>query len=156
MTAYCENGNGFGSFHEKSWNYLQEHAARVEHELRRKIWSYCVKNYNAFLKYVEVDDPDWEEIKSALVWEHEKVLDPQIELWGIDLIDDGLDDTGFIVFDFYVGWDEEHGMSVIMHKERVLAAGGGGEFLNCGVGLISAIKYSQQFNFDEGDLRIDG
>jgi hypothetical protein len=102
----------------------------------------------------EDDDPDWQEIKDAERWDDESALDSQIELTGIGLVDDGFDDVGFSIFDFAVGWDDEHGISILMHKSHVLAASSQADFTNRGANLIPHAKYIQADDFEDGDFRI--
>jgi hypothetical protein len=155
VIAYCENGNGFGTHHENAWNFITDNAAKIERELRRKLWPACLQNYKAFLADVEPDDEDWQDIKDAVNWEQEDALDFQIKLTEIGLVDDGFDEVGFSIFEFAVGWDEEHGRSILMHKDRVLAASGGADFTNRGSNLIPHAKYIQAHEFLDGDFRIE-
>jgi hypothetical protein len=155
VIAYCENGNGFGTHHENAWNFIVDNAAKIERELRRKLWPACLQNYEEFLADVEPDDEDWQDIKDAVNWEQEDALDFQIKLTEIGLVDDGFDEVGFSIFEFAVGWDEEHGRSILMHKDRVLAASGGADFTNRGSNLIPHAKYIQAHEFLDGDFRIE-
>ena len=73
----------------------------------------------------------------------------------IGLLDDGFDDCGFSYYDFASGWDEEHGISILMHRSDVLAAGGISEFCNRGSELIGHVRAIQAYDLSDGDLRLD-
>lgn len=156
VTAYCDTDRGFGSVQENCWNYIKANIEQIETELRRKIWAICRENFEEFLENVEADNPEWLELKYLAKWEDPSSLDVQIELTEIGLFDHGFDEVGFCTFDFDVGWDEEHGLSILMHKGHVLAASSGADFTGRGSSLIGHAKCIQKFDFTDGDLRIDG
>lgn len=152
--AICENGNALGEYHENAWNFIQENSNSIEQELRRKLWVVCHSNFSEFTEALETDDEEWIRMKDAVDWEAKSSLEVQVELTSITLIDDGIDEIGFSCFDFSVGWDDEHGISVLMHKDNVLAASCCGDFSNRGPNLIPHAKAIQEFDFAEGDFRI--
>jgi len=115
----------------------------------------CLDNYHTFAEYVDPSDEAWQQIQGNEEWTNEKSLDTQIELIGINLLDRGFDEIGFSLFDFAVGWDEEHGVSILMHRNRVLAASGLGDFTNRGENLIAHARSIQAYNFTAGDLKLD-
>lgn len=47
---------------------------------------------------------------------------------GLAIFDEGPSDHGFLALDFNCGWDEEHGLSVLMHMGKVLTVGAIGDF----------------------------
>lgn len=156
LTAYCETGAGFGSVQEACWNYIKSHTDLIEKELRRKLWAICRENFEEFLASIDGDDTEWLELKDIAEWEHPSSLDLQVELVGIGMFDHGFDEVGFCTFDFDVGWDEEHGLSILMHKGNVLAASCSADFTGRGASIVGHAKCIQNFAFTEGDLRIEG
>lgn len=156
VEAYCENDNGFGSYHEKAWKFITSNPTQIERELRRKLWPSCLQNYLEFVANVQPDDENWQQIKDRERWDQPSAIDSQVELTSIGLIDDGFDDIGFTLFEFEVGWDEEHGFSILMHRDRVLAASCGADFTNRGANLVPHAKYIQGYDFTDGDFRIEG
>jgi len=69
----------------------------------------------------------------------------------VGLADSGLDECGFSSFEFQTGWDRDHGLGVLMHKDRVLAAGGLTELIH-GSGLLAGARAVQAYDLDEGDF----
>jgi len=151
----CENDNGLGAYHEKAWDYIVAHGADVERSLRRKLWRECFRSYQEFVKEVDPRDCGWLAIKNAQPWDREESLDAQVELISIEWVDDGFDEVGFSIYEFGVGWDEEHGASILMHKTGVLAASVGLDFADRGPALVPHAKYIQLHDFSDGDLRIE-
>ena len=159
VTAFCETSKEFGSLQENAWNFLIANAEAIDANLRRKLFVHHLKGYRGFVDELVPDFEDdeldgWNEIKDAIDWESPAAIDHLYELTGIGLLDDGFDECGFYYFDFQSGWDEEHGVSVLMHRAEVLAAGGMAEFSNRGPGLIPHAKSIQEYDFDEGDFRL--
>ena len=155
VNSYCENGNGFGAYQENAWSFIVTNPSTIESELRRKLWPPCLGNYHYFIGEVDPNDEEWTRIRSVQNWEQPSALDGQVELTSIGLVDDGFDDVGFSLFEFAVGWDEEHGLSVLMHRGYVLAASCGADFTGRGPNLIPHAKSIQHSEFADGDLRIE-
>lgn len=74
-------------------------------------------------------------------------LRQQIELIEIGFIEEHKDGLAYLSFDFNCGWEEEHGVSVVVHAGTVLVVGGCADFYNRGSGLeahIEGIRSRQQ------------
>ncbi len=151
---------GVGSAHEKAWDYLLNHAAAIEAALRRKLKARHAKSLQSF---VENDLPEmkslqkyWKEIQGQVDVESSMALDQFFKLVSIGLADHGLDECGFVAFDFQTGWDRDHGLEIVMHKDRVLAAGGMQEIISAGASILDAAKSIQAYDLDEGDYALQG
>lgn len=155
VVALCEFENGVTAIHERTWNFIVANRPEIERQLRRKLWAACLRNYQDFIFNLNVNDEVWLRIKEAENWETIGALDSQIELIGINLLDHGFDEIGFSLFDFSVGWDEEHGASLLMHRDRILAASGLADFTNRGQSLIPHARSIQAYDFTQGDLKLD-
>ncbi len=156
LTANCETTVDLGPVHENCWNFIEANTGQIEKELRRKLWAICRDNFQSFLEVVEPDSAEWLKSRNLAAWEDPSSLDVQVRLTGIGLFDHGFDEVGFCTFDFDVGWDEEHGCSILMHKSHVLAASSVADFIGRGSGVIDHATYIQTFTFTKGDLRIKG
>jgi hypothetical protein len=155
VTAHLEEGNSIGSFHENCWNYVIENATTIERELRRKLWPLCKENFDYFIQCVKSDNPAWLEARNATDWNSPSSLDLQVSFEDITIFDDGFDETGFCIFSFEVPWDPEHGCSILMHKDRVIAVGQYADFLVSTPDLVPIAKELQKHNFTEGDFQFE-
>ena len=159
VEAFCENGNEFGDYHEHAWDFIVGNATTVEANLRRKLFVHHLKGYRGFVDqcvpgFNEGEMDEWNEIKNTIDWDTPAAIDHLYQLTSIGLLDDGIDDCGYCYFNFISGWDEEHGISILMHKSGVLAAGGISEFCNRGSELIPHVKAIQAYDLDDGDLSL--
>jgi hypothetical protein len=80
-------------------------------------------------------------------------LKKQISWVSLGLFDHGWEGVGFITLDFRCSWDPEHGMSILMHRDRVIAEAGSAEWSNRGDSLIESAKYTQSFT-DGYDIKL--
>ena len=65
---------------------------------------------------------------------------------GMTLFDQGWDGHGVVTFDFYCGWDEEHGICLLMHKGQVVAKSGLSTFTCRGDSLLGHAKIVQKYS----------
>jgi hypothetical protein len=101
VTAFCENGNEFGEFHQRAWSFITNNAAAVEANLRRKLFVHHLRGYRGFVEECVPDFDDyevdeWNKIKNAIDWDTLDAVNDLYELSSIGLLDDGLDDCGYI------------------------------------------------------------
>ena len=155
VVALCESQPSVNDAQERSWDFISSNSEQIESALRRKLWPLCYGNYQTFISHVCPNDKNWLEIRDAEEWDDQSSLDSQIELIAINLLEDGLDEIGYSLFDFAVGWDDEHGVSVLMHRENVLAASGLSDFTNRGDTLLDHVRSIQEYDWSPGDLRLD-
>lgn len=159
VTALVENEREFGRFHEIAWNFIQANAVDIERSLRRKLLSNHAQSLRLFNlellpDYDDDEISEWNAICREIDINAPEAIDSLYELTSVDLLDDGLDECGFTCFDFSSGWDEEHGFSILMHRNSVLASGGSSEFSSRGSQLIPHVKYIQSYRIDDGDLSL--
>ena len=67
-----------------------------------------------------------------------------VEWKGLSVFDHGFDGRGLITLDFSCGWDEEHGVSLLMHDARLIEVSGLADFANRGDSLIAVAKDRQR------------
>lgn len=128
VTAHSATGQ-LDSQHELAWKYIVDASDIVEFQLRSALWAECKKNFDEFIAEIELDDPEceWESMKNITDWSSESSLDRQVYLYHISLLDSSEHNVAHVVFTFDIGWDDEHGLCVVMHKDRVLAINGAGD-----------------------------
>jgi hypothetical protein len=97
----------------------------------------------------------WEEIERQVPVEEPSAIDHLFKLVAIGLADSGLDECGFSSFEFQAGWDRDHGLGVLMHRDRVLAAGGDDRLIG-GPGVVEAPRVVQSYDLDDGDFSLPG
>lgn len=95
----------------------------------------------------------WKKVEKQVAFEEPSAIDQLFKLVGVGLADSGLDECGFSSFEFQTGWDRDHGLGVLMHRDRVLAAGGMGE-LTYGADLLAGARAVQSYDLDEGDFSL--
>lgn len=129
VTAYSKTGR-LEESHAAAWQYLADAPDAVEAALRSALWAECKKNFDEFMTQLDTDDPEceWDSMKDITDWSHLSSLDRQVYLYQVTILDRSDDDVAHVVFTFDVGWDDEHGLSVVMHKDKVLAVNGAGDF----------------------------
>ena len=154
---YADSGNGFGGLQERAWDFILANAAAIEAALRRKLFAWHKKSLAQFrdedLPHVKELQEYWEEIERQVPVEEPSAIDHLFKLVGIGLADSGLDECGFSSFEFQAGWDRDHGLGVLMHRDRVLAAGGMTELI-CGPGIVEGARVVQSYDLDDGDFSL--
>jgi hypothetical protein len=156
VALYADAGNGYGSLHERAWEFVLAHSAAIEAALRRKLFAWHGKQMASFLTEDLPDAPPeyqkyWKVVERQVALGDPSAVDQLFKLVSVGLADSGLDDCGFSSFEFQTGWDRDHGLGILMHKDRVLAAGGMGEMI-CGDELVTGVRVVQGYDLDEGDL----
>ena len=157
VALYAANQEGFGGFHEHAWKFLQTNTAAVEAALRRKLFAWHVKQLDQFREEYLPNDKSvqkyWKVIEGQVLMEDVSAIDVLFKLVGVGLADHGLDECGFSSFEFQTGWDRDHGLGVLMHRDRVLAAGGMGELIY-GPDISSGVRAVQAYDLDDGDFSL--
>ncbi len=140
---------------ERAWEFILAHPAAVEAALRRKLFAWHRKRLAQFrdedLPHVRGLQKYWKVVEQQVAMEEPSAVDHLFKLVGIGLADSGLDDSGFSSFEFQTGWDRDHGLGVVMHRNRVLAADGQTELIG-GPGVVEGVKAVQAYDLDEGDF----
>jgi hypothetical protein len=159
VSLYEDSGIGFGDFQERAWEFILAHPAPVEAALRRKLFAWHAKRMAQFRDEDLPHDPEyqkyWKVVGRQVALGDPSAVDQLFKLVGIGLADSGLDDCGFSSFEFQTGWDRDHGLGVLMHRDRVLAAGGMTELIR-GSGVLAGAKAVQAYDLDEGDFALPG
>lgn len=158
VAMYDAGGNGFGATQQKAWEYIVAHAGKIELALRRKLLAWHLKHLNQFrdeeLPESKPHQKYWKVIEASVTLEDASAIDSLFKLVGIGLADTGLDKSGFCSFEFQTGWDRDHGLGIVMHRNRVIAAGGMGELISS-PDLLATLKAVQAYDFDKGDFKLD-
>ena len=157
VAMYAVGGDGFGGLQERAWDFILANAAAIETALRRKLFAWHKKSFAQFrdedLPHVKPLQKYWKEIERQVPVEEPSAIDHLFKLVAIGLADSGLDECGFSSFEFQTGWDRDHGLGVLMHKDRVLAAGGMTELI-CGPGIVEGARVVQSYDLDDGDFSL--
>jgi len=150
------HADAFGSLHENAWNFILDHRQLIETNLRRKLFARHSKDLTQFLdeellgaKHLQ---KYWAKIEHRVTWGDPSAVDQLFKLVSVGLADSGLDDCGFSSFEFQTGWDRDHGLGILMHKDRVLAAGGMTELICSPHSIAAGAKCVQQHDRDDGDF----
>ncbi|MEO1529541.1 MAG: hypothetical protein AAFX06_29305 [Planctomycetota bacterium] len=156
LIRLCSNkANSSSDCQEIAWRFITGNASRIESMLRRKLFAQHQKSLGEFLEGMIPDDREtqsyWKKIESKIDWHDSSAVDHLYKLVGIELLDHGLDECGFSSFEFQSGWDRDHGVSILTHRNNTLAAAGMGEF-TVGRDLATSAGLIQTYDFDKGDL----
>ena len=156
VSLYEDSGTGLGSLQERAWEFLLAHPAAVEAALRRKLLAWHGKRMASFLAEDLPGAPPeyqkyWKVVERRVVLGEPSAVDHLFKLVGVGLADSGLDECGFSSFEFQTGWDRDHGLGVVMHRDRVLALGGTTELIGSR-GIVDAIRHVQTYDLDDGDF----
>ncbi|WDQ14943.1 DUF6985 domain-containing protein [Rhodopirellula sp. P2] len=152
--AHNELENGYQEFQQAAWGDLSTYATSVETAVAEKLWPICRENFTTCIASLETHEKTWSAIRSREQWDDKSVLLKQIALTGISLFDTEIAGHGIFSLDFAVGWDEEHGVSLLMVRDKVIAKSGLADFICRGESLLDHAKYIQNYDFTQGDLRI--
>jgi hypothetical protein len=157
VMIYSESAQGYGSHQERAWEYILQHAATIETQLRRKLFAKHTKYLTQFreeeLPHSKEHQKYWKVIEANATLDAPSAVDQFFKLVGIGLADHGLDECGFSSFEFQTGWDRDHGLGIVLHKDRVLAAGGLTELIY-GSSIVEGLKCVQDYDLDEGDYSL--
>ncbi|QDV87523.1 DUF6985 domain-containing protein [Planctomycetes bacterium TBK1r] len=152
--AHNQLENGYQRYQEVAWKYLTTRVDSIERAVTKKLWLDCHDNFNRCLDSISDTDRTWKSIRSRENWNDTSVLRKQIALADISLFDTELNGHGLFTLDFAVGWDEEHGVSVLMCRNKVIATSSCADFTCRGDSLLDHAKCIQNCNYTEGDLRL--
>lgn len=159
VVMYAGSGNGFGSFQELAWEFILAHPAAIEVALRRKLFAWhrkqMAQHREEDLPHVPEYQKYWKVVERQVALEEPTAVDRLFKLVGVGLADSGLDECGFSSFEFQTGWDRDHGLGVLMHRDRVLAAGGITEMIY-GPSVAERAKVVQSYDLDDGDFSLLG
>jgi len=156
VVLYASCGEGFDSgYQERAWEFLLTNAAAIEIALRRKLFAWhkkqMARHREEDLPHVPEYQKYWKKIEKQVPFEEPSAIDQLFKLVGVGLADSGLDECGFSTFEFQTGWDRDHGLGVLMHRDRVLAAGGMGELIY-GADLAAGARTVQSYDLDDCDF----
>jgi hypothetical protein len=156
VALYADNGNGLGVLQERAWDFILSDSVAVEGALRHKLFAWHVKQMAQFLEEDLPDAPPeyqkyWTLVGRQVALKEPSAVNHLFKLVGIGLADSGLDDCAFSSFEFQTGWDRDHGLGVLMHRDRVLAAGGMGELI-LGPDVLAGARVVQSYDLDDGDF----
>jgi hypothetical protein len=157
VVIYNAAGNGFGDPQERAWNHILANVQAIEAALRRKLFSWHLKQMaqhrDEDLPHVPALQKYWKVIQKQVPLEEPSAVDKLFKLVGIGLADSGLDECGFSSFEFQTGWDRDHGLGVVLHRDRVLAVGGTTELIGSR-NLVADVRDVQSYDLDEGDFAL--
>jgi len=112
-------------WHESAWEHLLAHASEYEAALRPVLWAAA---HSSFENARTVSHTQLATLKADTDFSSEANPDLQISLEEVVLYDAGRDEIGFLSFELAVGWDDEHGASVLVHAGTPFAMSGRADF----------------------------
>lgn len=133
------------------WEYLVGNSEVVGAKLVKKLASTHKKIVREF---VEEEMPGSRALQSHWKAICESIEKPEedvekfFKLVGISLATSGLDECCFVGFEFQSAWDQDHGLEIVMHKDRVLASAGMTELMSPYGSIIDGIKVIQEYEED--------
>lgn len=142
---------------QNAWEYLVENASAVEEKLKAKLAADQAQGLALLNEEIEDGGPyedHWKMIQSKIP-NAESAIDKFFKLVAIVLDASGLDDHAFVGFEFQTAWDKDHGLEIVMHKDRVLAKAGMTELISGYGSTIEGIKGTQEAEFEPGDFKLD-
>jgi hypothetical protein len=145
------------SSQQRAWDYLVANAALVEHKLAQKLTFIQRQCLDQLAQEIAEGGPyadQWEIIRSK-VPSPETDLNRFYKLVGITLASSGLDNLAFVGFEFQTAWDKDHGLEIVMHKDRVLAKAGMTELISGYGSVLDGIKGTQAFELDPCDFKLE-
>lgn len=142
---------------QNAWNFLLTNAQAIEAKLLAKLASVQAQGLALLMEELEEGGPygaHWNLIQFNIP-NAETAIDKFFKLAAIVLDGSGLEDHAFVGFEFQTSWDKDHGLEIVMHKDRVLARGGMTELLSGYGSSIAGIKATQEFDLGPGDFKLD-
>lgn len=143
---------------KNGWEYLLANSEKVELRLRAKLEAIQKANVEMF---VQEEMPGsralanhWRRIVEA-VPEPESAVDKFFKLVGISLAASGIGECCFVGFEFLSAWDQDHGLEIVMHKNRLLASGGMTELMSPHGSIVERIKACQEYEEDVDRLEVE-
>lgn len=140
-------------------NFVRENADDIALKLLRKLTAI----QNRILKdHYEVNLPGmpkweahWQHILTELGSEPSQFISRMFKLTGISIAASEPEDEWVVGYNFQSAWDMDHGLEIVMWGDKVLAAGGMMEMTSTGGSVFAGVRATQQYEFDEGDFRLD-
>lgn len=142
---------------QNAWDYLLANATTIQEKLLVKLAAIQAKDVIQLKEEIEEGGPyaeHWDMIRSDIP-NAETSTEKFFKLVAIVLDASGLDDHAFVGFEFQTSWDKDHGLEIVMHKDRVLARGGMTELLSGYGSSIDGIKATQDYELDPDDFRLE-
>lgn len=150
-----ERSEAASDLRQNAWQFILENASAIEKSLVKKLMAIHTRSLTQFLEEEMPDVPEfqkhWEEI-SRVIPNPEESITSFFKLVGVSLATSGLDECGFVGFEFQSGWDQDHGLEILMHKDRVLVAAGMTELMSPGKSIVESVKATQKYESDPDDL----
>jgi hypothetical protein len=143
LAAYCEIAGKIVACHKAAFNHFMENAPRYETRLLNYLLAKAKENLTAAIE--AEDSPKLQAFIKKHSLRDVSGLNKQISWCGLGLFDHGWEDIGFVTLDFHCSWDVEHGISILMHRDRIIAEGGLAEWSNRGDALIESAKCTQSY-----------
>lgn len=142
---------------ENAWSFLRDHSNEIEVKLLEKLT--IIQRQAIELLEEEIADggpyaSHWAKICAEIPDPH-VALNRFYKLVGITLAGTGLADHAFVGFEFQTAWDKDHGLEIVMHKDRILAKGGMTELISGYGSVIDGIRATQGYELDTCDYKLD-
>jgi len=149
VTAFYETQGGLMDAHARAFDFFAQNVARYEARALACLYEVGKEVVKEGLSFH--GSPGYERFTRGLpefiakyrLDTHDGIVN-QVSWASLSLYECGLDDRGLISLDFHCGWDEEHGISLLMHDARLVAVSCLSDFSNQGGGLLAQARYIQK------------
>ena len=141
---------------QNAWEFIIANAEAIEEKLIAKLASVQTQGLALLKEELEDGGPyevHWKMIQSKIP-NTETAIGKFFKLVSIVLDASGLEDHAFVGFEFQTSWDKDHGLEIVMHKDRVLAKAGMTELVSGYGSTIEGIKGTQQHDLEPGDHKL--
>ncbi len=141
---------------ENAWGFIEANSAAVERNLKQKLLAVHKRGIELIKEEIADGGPygaHWAFIQSKIP-EFARSIECFFKLVGVSLASIGPDDHAYVGFEFQSAWDKDHGLQILMHKDKVLCAAGMTELISPGKDIEAAIRAIQSYEFDACDHKL--
>lgn len=141
---------------ENAWRFIAANFEEVESELKQKLLAVHKRGIELIKAEIADGGPygdHWAFIKSKIP-EPSRSIECFFKLVGVSLASSGPDDHAYVGFEFQSAWDKDHGLQIIMHKDKVHCSAGMTELIFPGKDIEAAIRAIQSYELDACDRKL--
>lgn len=143
-------------FQENAWRFIEANSAAVESQLKQKLLAVHKRGIELIKDEIADGGPytdHWSFIQSKIP-DSAASIECFFKLVGVSLASNGPDHHAYVGFEFQSAWDKDHGLQILMHKDKVLCAAGMTELISPGKDIEAAIRAIQSYELDACDHKL--
>lgn len=141
---------------ENAWRFIEANSAAVESQLKQKLLAVHKRGIELIEEEIADGGPyerHWAFIQSKIP-ESATSIECFFKLVCVSLASIGPDDHAYVGFEFQSAWDKDHGLQIIMHKDKVHCSAGMTELIFPGKDIEAAIRAIQSYELDACDHKL--